>query len=52
MTDLYLTGIGELTTNVGPPIHDAVVAVENGTVTYAGPSAARPDRATTAAEQR
>lgn len=42
MTDLFLTGIGELTTNAGTPIHDAVVAVENGIVTYAGPSADAP----------
>ena len=44
MTDLFLTGIGELTTNVGPPIPDAVVAVENGIVTYAGPSTDAPDQ--------
>ncbi|MFP4553332.1 MAG: imidazolonepropionase [Actinomycetota bacterium] len=44
MTDLFVTGIGELTTNTGPPIHDAVVAVENGIVTYAGPSADAPDQ--------
>lgn len=42
MTDLFLTGIGELTTNAGTPIRDAVVAVENGIVTYAGPSADAP----------
>ncbi|MFP4073146.1 MAG: imidazolonepropionase [Actinomycetota bacterium] len=44
MTDLFVTGIGELTTNTGQPIHDAVVAVENGIVTYAGPSADAPDQ--------
>jgi len=44
MTDLFLTGIGELTTNAGAPIHDAVVAVENGSITYAGPSADAPDQ--------
>lgn len=44
MTDVFLTGIGELTTNVGPPIPDAVVAVENGIITYAGPSADAPDQ--------
>lgn len=44
MTDLFLTGIGELTTNAGAPIHDAVVAVENGVVVYAGPSADAPDQ--------
>jgi imidazolonepropionase len=36
MTDLLLTGIGSLTTNQGPPLAGAVVAVENGIVTYAG----------------
>ncbi len=44
MTDLFLTGIGELTTNLGPPIRDAVVAVENGIITYAGPSADAPNQ--------
>lgn len=44
MTDLFLTGIGELTTNNGAPIHDAVVAIENGIVTFAGPSADAPDQ--------
>lgn len=44
MTDLFLTGIGELTTNLGPPIRDAVVAVENGIIAYAGPSADAPDQ--------
>lgn len=36
MSDLFLSGIGELTTNTGPPIRDAVVAVEGGSITYAG----------------
>jgi len=36
MSDLFLTGIGELTTNTGSPIRDAVVAVEGGAITYAG----------------
>ncbi len=44
MSDLFLTGIGELTTNVGPPIRDAVVAVENGFITYAGPAGDAPDQ--------
>lgn len=38
MSDLFLVGIEELTTNDGEPIGDAVVAVENGLVTYAGPA--------------
>jgi imidazolonepropionase len=44
MSDLFLTGIGELTTNTGPPVADAVVAVEGGTITYAGPAADAPDQ--------
>jgi len=42
MSDLFLTGIGQLTTNDGPPVPDAVVAVEGGLVTYAGPASAAP----------
>ena len=45
MSDLFLTGIGELVTNTGSPIADAVVAVESGIVTYAGPAADAPDQA-------
>lgn len=44
MSDLFLTGIGQLTTNTGPALTDAVVAVENGIVTYAGPAADAPDQ--------
>ncbi len=44
MSDLFLTGIGQLTTNVGPPIPDAVVAMEGGLVTFAGPAADAPDQ--------
>lgn len=44
MTDLFLTGIGQLTTNTGPNINDAVVAIENGLVTYAGSAADAPDQ--------
>ncbi|HSM44472.1 MAG TPA: imidazolonepropionase [Acidimicrobiia bacterium] len=44
MSDLFLTGIGELVTNTGSPIAEAVVAVESGIVTYAGPSADAPDQ--------
>lgn len=39
---MFLTNIGELTTNDGPPIHDAVVTVEEGTISYAGPAADAP----------
>lgn len=44
MSDLFLTGIGELTTNVGTPIRDAVVAVEDGFITYAGHADDAPDQ--------
>ena len=42
MPDLFLTGIGQLTINTGPPMTDAVVAIEGGTITYAGPAAEAP----------
>lgn len=42
MTDLYLSNVGELTTNGQPPIADAVLAVENGQVVFAGPASAAP----------
>lgn len=42
MGDLFLTGISELTTNAGNPVRDAVVAVESGAVTYAGPAVDAP----------
>lgn len=44
MSDLFLTGIGQLTTNLGPPVADAVVSVEDGLVTYAGPAGDAPDQ--------
>ena len=44
MTDLLLTGIGHLTTNTGAPISDAVVVIEGGTVTYAGPAKDAPNQ--------
>ena len=37
MSDLFLTGIGHLTTHDSEPIVNAVVKVENGSVMYAGP---------------
>lgn len=43
MTDLYLTGIGHLTTNSGDPVRGAVVAVDDGRITYAGPEADAPE---------
>lgn len=42
MPDLFLTGIAQLTTNAGAPIADAVVAIEGGTITYAGSAANAP----------
>jgi imidazolonepropionase len=44
MRDVFLTGIGQLTTNAGRPVANAVVAVENGTITYAGPATDAPDQ--------
>jgi len=42
MSDLFLTGIGQLTTNTGPPVADAVVAVADGIITYAGAASDAP----------
>ncbi|HUF15447.1 MAG TPA: imidazolonepropionase [Acidimicrobiia bacterium] len=44
MSDLFLTGITNLSTNQGPGVTDAVVAVESGVVTYAGPAAHAPSQ--------
>lgn len=44
MTDLFVTGIGHLTTNQGQPVEDAVVAINNGSIVYAGPAADAPDQ--------
>ena len=46
MSDLYLTGIGHLTTNDGEPVPDATVVVDGGRVSYAGPEADGPNRGT------
>ncbi|HEX9848793.1 MAG TPA: imidazolonepropionase [Acidimicrobiia bacterium] len=45
MSDLFLTGISQLTTNAGPAIANAVVAVEDGVIIYAGAAADAPDQA-------
>jgi imidazolonepropionase len=37
VTDLLLTGIGHLTTNVGEPLRDAAITVSDGLVSYVGP---------------
>jgi imidazolonepropionase len=42
VSDLFLTGIGHLTTHDGEPITGAVVKVEDGSVVYAGPGADAP----------
>jgi imidazolonepropionase len=44
VSDLLLTGIGELTTNIGDPIPDAVVKVTDGTVVFAGPEMDTPEQ--------
>ena len=44
MSSLFITGIGHLTTNVGDPILDAVVAIDHGIVTYAGSTSEAPDQ--------
>lgn len=43
MNDLFIIDIGELTTNTGDTIDDAVVVVDNGVVAYAGPSDDAPE---------
>ncbi len=43
MSDLALTGIGHLTTNVGDPIGDATVLIADGIITFAGASTDAPD---------
>lgn len=42
MSDLLLTGIGHLTTNLGDPVRGAAVAILDGRVTYAGPETDAP----------
>ena len=42
MADLFMTGIGHLTTNVGEPVRDAVVAVDDGNIAFAGPASDAP----------
>lgn len=39
---MLLTNIGELTTNEGPPTRDAVVAIEDQMISYAGPAMDAP----------
>jgi len=44
VSDLLLTGIGNLTTNTGDPIPDAAVKVTDGSVVFAGPERDAPGR--------
>ena len=44
MTDLFLTGIGQLTTNTGPPVEDAVLVVDSGIIVFAGPADDAPEQ--------
>lgn len=44
MEGLFLTGIGHLTTNQGDPVRDAVVVVDEGTITYAGRADDAPEQ--------
>ncbi len=41
-TGFLLTGIGLLTTNTGPPITDAAIAIDGARVTFAGPAGDAP----------
>ena len=43
MADLFLTGIGHLTTNDGPAISNGVVVVDDGAISYCGPAADAPE---------
>ena len=42
MSDLFLTGIGHLTTNTGGPIIGAAVRITEGRIVYAGPEGDAP----------
>lgn len=44
MGGLFLAGIGNLTTNTGGSIEDAIVTVEKDRITYAGSAADAPDQ--------
>jgi imidazolonepropionase len=44
VSELLLTGIGELTTNTGDPIAEAAVKVRNGSVVFAGPEGDAPEQ--------
>ena len=44
MSDLLITGIGQLTTNIGLPVTDAAVLIAEGRVVYAGHQTEAPDQ--------
>jgi imidazolonepropionase len=44
VSDLLLTGIGQLTTNTGEPVANAAVKVTGGRVEYAGPEGGSPEQ--------
>jgi imidazolonepropionase len=43
VTGLFVTGIGHLTTNDGDSVRDAVVVVDDGRVSWAGPASDAPE---------
>lgn len=43
MSDLFLSGIGHLTTNDGDSVAEAVVVIDNGVISYAGPAGDAPE---------
>lgn len=43
MSDLFLTNIGHLTTNLSDPVEEAVVVVDNGLISYAGTASDAPE---------
>lgn len=44
MSELLLTGIGHLTTNVGDPLSGAAIRVMDGIIEYVGPAADAPEQ--------
>jgi imidazolonepropionase len=46
LSDLFVTGIGHLTSNVGEPVTEAAVKIEAGAVVYAGPASDAPEQGT------
>lgn len=44
MTGLFMTGIGHLTSNDGPPVSNAVVATSGELIDYAGPGKDAPEQ--------